>query len=58
MLTKMWEKEKILLSSIFSFNHSIFNPFKELSKLTFTFFFQIGQYNNVCGLVCIQKNSR
>ena len=29
----LWEKEKLLVTSNFSFSHSVFNPFGELSTI-------------------------
>ena len=32
-LKKLWEKEKLLVASSFSFSHSVFYPFGELSAI-------------------------
>ena len=40
LLKKLWEKDKLLVTSNFSFSHIIFYPFGELSAFFF-FFFQI-----------------
>ena len=34
---KMWEKEKLLVTSNFSFSNSVFNPFRELSAIFIKF---------------------
>ena len=33
LLKTLWEKENLLVSSNFSFTHSVFFPFKELSAI-------------------------
>ena len=33
LLKTMWEKEKLLITSNFSFSHSVFYPFEELSSI-------------------------
>ena len=33
LLKTLWEKEKLLITSDFSFSHSVFYPFKELSAI-------------------------
>ena len=33
----MWEKEKLLVTSNFSFSHSVFYPFRELSAVFIKF---------------------
>ena len=53
LLKTLWEKEKLLVTSIFSFSHSVFNPFGELSaifvKLTIVVckLFQFGRVLNL-----------
>ena len=37
LLKTLWEKEKLLVTSNFSFSHSIFYPFGELSAIVITF---------------------
>ena len=37
VLKTLWKKEKLLLTSNFSFFHSVFYPFKELSAIFITF---------------------
>ena len=36
-LKTLWEKEKLLGTSNFSFSHSVFNPFRELSAIFIKF---------------------
>ena len=33
VLETLWEKEKLLVTSNFSFSHSVFYPFRELSDI-------------------------
>ena len=33
----LWEKEKLLVMSNFSFTHSVFHPFRELSSIFIKF---------------------
>ena len=33
LLKTLWEKEKLLVTSNFSFSHSVFSPFRELSAI-------------------------
>ena len=37
LLKTLWEKEKLLVTSNFSFSHSVFYPFGELSFISFKF---------------------
>ena len=37
LLKTLWEKEKLLVTSNFSFSHSVFYPFGELSAIAITF---------------------
>ena len=37
LLRTLWEKEKLLVTSNFSFSHSVFNPFGELSAIFIKF---------------------
>ena len=37
LLKTLWEKEKLLLTSNFSFSHSVFYPFEELSTIFIKF---------------------
>ena len=37
LLKTLWEKEKLLVTSNFSFSHSVFNPFGELSAIFIKF---------------------
>ena len=37
VLKTLWEKEKLLVMSNFSFSHSVFNPFEELSSIFIKF---------------------
>ena len=37
LLKTLWEKEKLLVASNFSFSHSVFSPFGELSAIFITF---------------------
>ena len=37
LLKTLWEKEKLLVTSNFSFSHSVFYPFEELSAIFITF---------------------
>ena len=36
-LKTLWEKEKLLVTSNFSFSHSVLNPFKQLSSVCIKF---------------------
>ena len=53
LLKTLWEKEKLLVTSNFSFSHSVFNLFKELSFIFIKFeivvckLFQFGRVQNV-----------
>ena len=48
LLKTLWEKEKLLVTSNFSFSHSVFNPFGQLFSIFLKFeivvckFFQFG----------------
>ena len=50
LLKTLWEKEKLLVTSNFSFFHSVFYPFDELSSIFIKFeifvckFFQFGRF--------------
>ena len=52
LLKTLWEKEKLLVTSNFSFSHSVFYPFEEVSAIFIKFVivvckvFQFGQVNN------------
>ena len=37
LLKTLWEKEKLLVTSNFSFSHSVFYPFRELSTIFINF---------------------
>ena len=37
LLKTLWEKEKLLVTSNFSFTHSVFYPFRELSAIFIKF---------------------
>ena len=37
VMKTQWEKEKLLVTSNFSFSHSVFNPFRELSAILIIF---------------------
>ena len=37
LLKTLWEKEKLLIMSNFSFSHSVFHPFGELSAIIIEF---------------------
>ena len=37
LLKTLWEKEKLLIMSNFSFSHSVFYPFEELSSIFIKF---------------------
>ena len=37
LLKTLWEKEKMLVTSNFSFSHSVFYPFQELSAIFIKF---------------------
>ena len=37
LLKTLWEKEKLLIMSNFSFSHSVFYPFRELSAIDIKF---------------------
>ena len=49
LLKTLWEKEKLLVMTNFSFSHSVFYPFEELSAIVFKFkivvciLFQLGR---------------
>ena len=53
LLKTLWEKEKLLVTSNFSFSHSVFYPFEELSTIFIKFeivvckFFQFGSVWNL-----------
>ena len=53
LLKTLWEKEKLLVTSNFSFSHSVFYPFGELSaifikfKIVFCKLFQFGRVENL-----------
>ena len=52
LLKTLWEKEKLIATSNFSFSHSFFYPFRELSFLFFKFkivckLFQFGRVKNL-----------
>ena len=53
LLKTLWEKEKLLVRSNFSFSHSVFYPFGELSSNTIKFkiivckLFQFGSLQNI-----------
>ena len=53
LLKKLWEKEKLLVTSNFSFTHSVFYPFRELSGIFIKFKivvcrpFQFGPVSNL-----------
>ena len=53
LLKTLWEKEKLLVTSNFSFSHSVFYPFKELSanfiklKIVICKLFQFGSVRNL-----------
>ena len=52
LLKTLWEKEKLLTTSNFSFSHSVFYPFEDLSAIFFKFeivvskLFQFGRVQN------------
>ena len=41
LLKTLWEKEKLLVTSNFSFSHSVFYPFEELSAIFMKFEFVV-----------------
>ena len=53
LLKTLWEKEKLLIMSNFSFSHSVFSPFSELSAIFIRFeivvckLFQFGGVQNL-----------
>ena len=53
LLKTLWEKEKLLVASNFSFSHSVLCPFEELSAVFFKFeivvckLFQFGRVYNL-----------
>ena len=53
LLKTLWEKEKLLVTNNFSFSHSIFYPFRELSTIFINFkivickLFQFGEVQNL-----------
>ena len=53
LLKTLWEKEKLHVTSNFSFSHSVFYPFGELSAISIEFkivvckLFQIGRVSNL-----------
>ena len=53
LLKTLWEKEKLLVTSNFSFSHSVFYPFKELSAIFVKFkivvckVFEFGRVSNL-----------
>ena len=53
LLKTLWEKEKLLVTSNFSFSHSVFYPFRELSAIFIQFeivvceLFQLGRVLNL-----------
>ena len=53
LLKTLWEKEKLLVTSNFSFSHSVFYPFGELSAIFIKFeivvckLFQFGRVSNL-----------
>ena len=56
LLKTLWEKEKLLVTSNFSFSHSVFYPFGELSAIFMKFeivvckLFQFGCIYKICRL--------
>ena len=57
LLKTPWEKEKLLVTSNFSFSHSGFNPFGELSpifmklKIVVCELFQFGRFSKSIGII-------
>ena len=53
LLKMLWEKEKLLVTSNFSFSHTVFYPFRELSTIFINFkivvckLFQFGRVQNL-----------
>ena len=43
LLKTLWEKEKLLVTSNFSFCHSVFNPFGEISAISIKFEIVVSQ---------------
>ena len=60
LLKTLWEKEKLLVTSNFSFSHSVFYPFGELSAMFIKFEIvvcKLSQFINLSfgkGLKCLQ----
>ena len=54
LLKTQWEKEKLLVTSNFSFSHSVFYPFRQLSSIFVKFEIvvcKLFQFGKICRLV-------